>query len=63
VLLSAHVVKPKDALDHKHNSLVASTAQSVLANSLKVDETSFKRRIRAAMEEYKAKQGKLEESS
>jgi hypothetical protein len=63
VPLSAHVVQPGDALDHKHNSLVASTAQSVLTNSLKVDETSFKRRergshyaaIKAAMEEYKAK--------
>src|SRR5215470_3918975 len=37
VLLSAHVVEPEDALDHKHNSLVASVAQSVLVNSLKVD--------------------------
>jgi hypothetical protein len=43
VLLSAHVVQPGDALDHKHNSLVAGTAQAVLTNSLKVDETSFKR--------------------
>jgi hemerythrin-like domain-containing protein len=64
VLLSAHVVKAEDALDHKHNSLVASTAQSVLTNSLKVDETSFKRNerksyyaeIKAAMDEYRAKQ-------
>jgi hypothetical protein len=64
VLLSAHVVQPVDALDHKHNSLVASTAQSVLTNSLKVDENAFKRsqrktyyhEIKAAMEEYKAKQ-------
>jgi hypothetical protein len=63
VLLSAHVVKAEDAPDHKHNALVASTAQSVLANSLKVDENSFKRgrknccaEIRAAMEKYKAEQ-------
>src|SRR5262245_5332790 len=28
VLLSAHVVEPEDALDHKHNSLVAGVAQS-----------------------------------
>jgi hypothetical protein len=63
VLLSAHVVKAEDALDHKHNSLVAGVAQSVLTNSLKVDENSFKRNerknyyaeIKAAMEEYKAK--------
>jgi hemerythrin-like domain-containing protein len=66
VLLSAHVVQPEDALDHKHNSLVASTAQSVLTNSLKVDENSFKRNerknyyaeIKAAMDEYKARQAK-----
>src|SRR4029453_11268590 len=71
VLLSAHVVQPVDALDHKHNALVASTAQSVLVNSLKADENSFRRserkshyeEIKAAMEEYKAKQGKLEKSS
>jgi hemerythrin-like domain-containing protein len=64
VLLSAHVVKAEDALDHKHNSLVAATAQAVLTNSLKVDENAFKRtqrktyyrEIKAAMEEYKAKQ-------
>jgi hypothetical protein len=64
VLLSAHVVQPGDALDHKHNSLVAGTAQAVLTNSLKVDETSFKRNqgknyyaeIRAAMEAYRARQ-------
>ena len=43
VLLSAHVVEPEDALDHKHNSLVASVAQSVLGNSLKVDENAFRR--------------------
>src|SRR5215471_10092354 len=43
VLLSAHVVLPEDALDHKHNTLVASTAQSVLSNSLKIDETTFQR--------------------
>ena len=43
VLLSAHVVLPEDALDHKHNTLVATTAQSVLGNSLKVDETAFRR--------------------
>jgi hypothetical protein len=55
VLLSAHVVQPKDALDHKHNSLVASTAQSVLANSLKADENSFKRAERKShYEEIKA---------
>ena len=42
-LLSAHVVEPEDALDHKHNSLVASVAQSVLGNSLKVDENAFRR--------------------
>src|SRR5262249_58031705 len=42
VLLSAHVVEPEDALDHKHNSLVASVAQSVLGNSLKVDENAFR---------------------
>jgi len=63
VLLSAHVVEPEDALDHKHNSLVASVAQSVLVNSLKVDENSFKRseserakrldEIRAAIEAYR----------
>jgi hypothetical protein len=41
-------VLPEDALDHKHNSLVASTAQSVLVNSLKVDENSFKRARREA---------------
>jgi hypothetical protein len=64
VLLSTHVVEPEDALDHKHNSLVAGVAQSVPANSIKVDENSFKRaerkscyaEIKAAMEEYKAKQ-------
>jgi hypothetical protein len=58
-----HVVKAEDALDHKHNSLVAGVAQSALTNSLKVDENSFKRNerknyyaeIKAAMEEYKAK--------
>jgi hypothetical protein len=57
-------VKPEDALDHKHNSLVAGVAQSVLANSLKADENSFKRRergshyeeIKAAMEAYRARQ-------
>src|SRR5215831_13367744 len=43
VLLSAHVVEPENALDHKHNSLVASVAQSVLGNSLKVDENAFQR--------------------
>jgi hypothetical protein len=43
VLLSAHVVQPEDALDHKHNSLVAATAQAVLTNSLKVDENAFRR--------------------
>src|SRR4029453_11487208 len=61
-VLSAHVVQPGDALDHKHNSLVAGVAQSVLANSIKVDENSFKRserkncyaKIKAAMDEYKA---------
>jgi hypothetical protein len=64
VLLSAHVVQPGDALDHKHNSLVVGVAQSVLVNSLKADENSFKRNqgknyyaeIKAAMEGYKAKQ-------
>src|SRR5262249_4250896 len=65
VLLSAHVVEPEDALDHKHNSLVASVAQSVLGNSLKVDENAFRRsesernrrleEIRAAIEAYRAK--------
>src|SRR5215471_10955248 len=64
VLLSAHVVLPEDALDHKHNSLVASVAQSVLVNSLKVDENAFRRsesernrrleEIRAAIEKYRA---------
>src|SRR4029450_1960228 len=64
VLLSAHVVKAEDTLAHKHNSLVAGVAQSVLVNSLKADENSFKRaerkshyeEIKAAMEEYKGKQ-------
>jgi hypothetical protein len=37
VLLSTHVVQPEDALGHKHNSLVAGVAQSVLVNSLKAD--------------------------
>jgi hypothetical protein len=62
--VTTHVVQPGDALDHKHNSLVAATAQAVLTNSLKVDENAFKRterktyyhEIKAAMEEYKAKQ-------
>src|SRR5262245_32380877 len=63
-LLSAHVVEPEDALDHKHNSLVAGVAQSVLVNALKVDETAFRRsesernrhleEIRAAIEKYRA---------
>src|SRR5262245_46977103 len=64
VLLSTHVVEPEDALDHKHNSLVAGVAQSVLVNALKVDETAFRRsesernrhleEIRAAIEKYRA---------
>jgi hypothetical protein len=55
VLLSAHVVKAENALDHKHNSLVAATAQAVLANSLKVDENSFRRSERKShYEEIKA---------
>jgi len=71
VLLSAHVVEPEDALDHKHNSLVASVAQSVLGNSLKIDETAFRRsesernrhleEIRAAVEEYRARLAQQEE--
>ena len=64
VLLSARVVQPENALDHKHNSLVASVAQSVLGNSLKADENAFRRsesernrryeEIGAAIEKYRA---------
>jgi hypothetical protein len=71
VLLSAHVALPEDALDHKHNSLIATTAQSVLGNSLKVDETAFQRseserdrrleEIRVAIEAYWARQAESEE--
>src|SRR5262249_37503867 len=71
VLLSAHVVVPEDALDHKHNSLVASVAQSVLGNSLKIDETAFRRsesernrhleEIRAAVEEDRPRLAQQEE--
>ena len=71
VLLSAHVVEPEDALDHKHNSLVATTAQSVLGNSLKVDETAFRRsesernrrleELSIAIEAYRARQAESEE--
>ena len=70
-LLSAHVVEPEDALDHKHNSLVASVAQSVLGNSLKVDENAFRRseserikrleEIRAAIEKYRAERARREQ--
>ena len=65
-LLSVHILEPESALDHKHNALVIGVAQSVLANSLKVDETAFQRseaeknrhyaEIRAAIEAYRAKQ-------
>jgi hypothetical protein len=71
VLLSAHVVLPEDALDHKHNSLVASVAQSVLVNSLNVDETALQRSeiaqnrryedIRAAIEAYRARRAQQKE--
>src|SRR5262249_58091450 len=71
VLLSAHVVLPEDALDHKHNSLVASVAQSVLVNSLNVDETALQRSeiaqnrryedIRAAIEAYRARRAHQKE--
>src|SRR5262245_59461431 len=71
VLLSAHVVEPEDALDHKHNSLVAGVAQSVLANSLKVDENGFRRseserakrleEIRAAIEKYRAERARQQD--
>src|SRR5262249_28115126 len=71
VLLSAHVVEPEDALDHKHNALVASVAQSVLGNSLKIDETAFRRsesernrhleEIRAAVEEDRPRLAQQEE--
>ena len=64
VLLSTHVVEPEDVLDHKHNLLVASVAQSVLGNSLKVDENAFRRsesernrrleEIGVAIEKYRA---------
>ena len=60
------MIEPEDALDHKHNSLVAGVAQSVLVNSLKVDENSFKRsesernrrleELRAAIEKYRVEQ-------
>jgi len=68
VLLSTHVVEAEDALGHKHNSLVATTAQSVLCNSLKIDETAFHRsesertrridEIRAAVASYQAEREK-----
>ena len=70
-LLSAHVVEPDNALDHKHNTLVATTAQSVFGNSLKVDENSFKRsesernrrleEIRAAIEKYRAERARQQD--
>src|SRR5215831_7158233 len=67
VLLSAHVVEPENALDHKHNSLVASVAQSVLG---KADENAFRRsesernrleEIRAAIEKYRAERAQREQ--
>src|SRR5262249_28075466 len=71
VLLSAHVIPPEDSLGHKHNSLVVSVAQSVLGNSLKVDENAFRRsesernrhyeEIRAAIEAYRAREAQQED--
>ncbi len=62
VLVSARVRKPEDPLDHRHNSLIATTAQSVLVNSLKADENSFRRsqasilpQLRKLLDEAKAK--------
>ncbi len=42
-LVSSHIVQPDTPLDHRHNSLVATTAQSIMANSLKIDEHQFRR--------------------
>ena len=71
VLLSTHVVEPEDALGDKHNALIAGVAQSVLGNSLKVDENAFRRseiaqnrrleEIRAAIEKYRAERAQREQ--
>ena len=60
-----------NAIDHEHNSLVASVAQSVLVNSLKADENAFRRsesernrcleEIGAAIQKYRAERARQQD--